>query len=617
MTRPYEALKTYERAVYQRKPESNQALQTMLNSLMLAGTTSGLMSPDAPPDVLRGLYTRFAAAMTTHVLSPSFQLTNTEFYYLCNHKIVIESAFALSGFGDAQHLLDYLLEVDAEGYTVLKESTVFITCLFFSLDNIPDALFEAALGLNISVLLPLMLGWISTHRVLTPDGERRRSRLLESHELIHHGDLPIEMFRAVCHSWMYCTYADTPRRHEIKRTLNELTTRLGVREGVRPRSVARRKVPKPRLLLAAERWKSNHAMYRCYAPSVEQLKERFHLTLLADEGEWDETSRQLFDEVQGIRQIGIKMTEIVAAVIKVRPDIIYYPSIGMSAWTVVSANHRLAPIQCMTGGHPATSMSEHIDYFLVPEKLAEAEGSIHERVIVWNGNLPLAPYPGLQESTPEAAKPDDVLFHVAVHASAMKLSARFLSTCRKLIDVCGKPLHFRFFPGSAGVGMDDLRIRLPTLLPGAKVTVEPYMPYDALLAALSTCDLALAPYPFGNTNSTTDTCLVGLPTVCYRAPELHCLGDKLVIQAAGLPDWLLTTDDESYLQTARNLICDDALRNELREQLLSGDLRDRLFNPAADEEPGAFGKAMWWLYENHEAIQASADHVLRVPPSAA
>lgn len=609
--RPYDALKTYEKAVYQRLPNSNQALFTMVESLAAAGTTTGLMTADAPPDLLRALYTRFAAAMTTQVLTPGFQLDNVEFYRLCNNKIVIEAAFALSGFADAQHLLDYLIETDAEGHTVLRESTVFITCLFFSLDNIPDQIFDAALGLPGEVLLPLTLGWLSTHRVLTLEGEARRARLIESHEKFGPALLPIELVRSVSHAWMYCTYSDTEKRHDIKRTLNRLIVDFALREGAAPRSVARRIVDKPRLLVAAERWRSNHAMFRCYGPSIERLRERFHVMLIADLTEFDAKSAAQFDEVEAIQQQGIKVRDILAPIIKMKPDLIYYPSLGMSAWTLVSSNFRLAPIQFMSAGHPATSMSDHIDYMMLSDRGAEGADSVRETVIVQRGDALFDQHPELPEVMPCPDKPEDGYLHIAVHGSGMKISARFLSTCRYLIENAHRPLHFHFFPGAPGVGMDDLKIRLPQILPGATVTVHPYMPYQDLLTTVGSCHLALAPYPFGNTNSTTDTSLMSVPTVCFRAPHIHCLGDKIVIQAAGLPDWLLTTNDEEYRSIALRLIRDDAFREGLVAQMKALGIRDRLFNAGEDRSPEAFLEATWWMYRNHEAIGASGRHCIR------
>jgi hypothetical protein len=606
---PYEALKTYEKAVYQRLPDSQEALFTVVRSLMSAGQTSGLMLPGAPLDVIRAMYTRFAAAMTTQLLTPGFTLDKLGFYTLCSHKIVIESAFALSGFADAQHLLDYLQETDAQGASVLKLSTVFITSLFFSLDNIPDPLFDATLGLSPDILMPLMIGWLSTHRVLTPEGEARRVKLLAAHERIAGEDFPVELSRALSHAWMYCTYADTPNQHAVKATLNKLLLNVAKRDGATARWQARRIVKRPRLVIPAERWRSNHAMYRSYSPIIATLRERFHLILVADQTDFDENSAQMFDEVHAIQQQGIRIRDILAAIIKLKPDVIYYPSLGMSVWTVIAANFRLAPVQIMTAGHPATSMSDHVDYIILGASGAEGADSAKETVVLMKGNGCFEPHPELPAELPDADRPargDTV--HIAVHGSAMKLTARFLKTCGRLIKESTKPLHFHFFPGSAGVGMDDLRIRLPMVLEGAQVTVYPYMRYTNLLNSLQGCDLALAPYPFGNTNSTVDCSLVGLPVVCFKAPYIHCLGDKTVFDLLGMPEWLLTTTDEEYFATAMRLITDRDALSVIREQVRAIDPRARLFSLPEGEDPLDFLETITWIYENHEALQASSRH---------
>jgi predicted O-linked N-acetylglucosamine transferase (SPINDLY family) len=56
------------------------------------------------------------------------------------------------------------------------------------------------------------------------------------------------------------------------------------------------------------------------------------------------------------------------------PDIIYYPSIGMAIWVIAMASLRLAPIQVMTYGHPATSNSPYIDYGII-----EADCCVEDR----------------------------------------------------------------------------------------------------------------------------------------------------------------------------------------------------------------------------------------------
>lgn len=44
-----------------------------------------------------------------------------------------------------------------------------------------------------------------------------------------------------------------------------------------------------------------------------------------------------------------------------RPDMVYYPSIGMDPNIIALVNLRLAPIQIISLGHPATSNTDTID----------------------------------------------------------------------------------------------------------------------------------------------------------------------------------------------------------------------------------------------------------------
>ena len=67
-----------------------------------------------------------------------------------------------------------------------------------------------------------------------------------------------------------------------------------------------------------------------------------------------------------------------------------------------------------------------------------------------------------------------------------------------------------------------------------EATVARYTNYREFLETIATCDLSLAAFPFGNTNSTVDTSLLGLPTVALFGPEPPAQTDKRVIEAAQL-----------------------------------------------------------------------------------
>jgi predicted O-linked N-acetylglucosamine transferase (SPINDLY family) len=80
-------------------------------------------------------------------------------------------------------------------------------------------------------------------------------------------------------------------------------------------------------------------------------------------------------------------------------DILFYSDIGMDPWTYYLAFSRLAPVQCVTWGHPVTTGIPTIDYFLSSKDLEPADANDHytEQLVLLD-NLPAYYYrPDLRE----------------------------------------------------------------------------------------------------------------------------------------------------------------------------------------------------------------------------
>src|SRR5262249_11664945 len=77
------------------------------------------------------------------------------------------------------------------------------------------------------------------------------------------------------------------------------------------------------------------------------------------------------------------------AIIADRPHAIIYPEIGIDATAARLASLRLAPVQCVSWGHPSTTGYPTIDYFLTSEAMEPPDGAEHytERL----GRLPHPP----------------------------------------------------------------------------------------------------------------------------------------------------------------------------------------------------------------------------------
>ncbi|MBI4663873.1 MAG: tetratricopeptide repeat protein [Verrucomicrobia bacterium] len=83
------------------------------------------------------------------------------------------------------------------------------------------------------------------------------------------------------------------------------------------------------------------------------------------------------------------------------PDVLIYPDIGMDPLTQSLAALRLAPVQCMSWGHPVTSGLPTIDYFLSSEAMeAPMADSHYSETLVRLPNLSICyppPDPGIAE----------------------------------------------------------------------------------------------------------------------------------------------------------------------------------------------------------------------------
>jgi hypothetical protein len=271
----------------------------------------------------------------------------------------------------------------------------------------------------------------------------------------------------------------------------------------------------------------------------------------------------------------------------------------------------LAPIQLMTIGHPATSMSEQMDYVILGENTRDSAGSFNEVVVIRPGRGYYESHPGLPATMPVRMHKKDGVLDVAVNGIAMKLSHRIIDICERLRKESPKPLRFHFFPGEKGVRQDGIRSLLTRRFPDAMV--YPYMSYPDYLQALARCDLVLAPFPFGNTNCTVDASVLGLPTVAFVGPEPHSQTDKGIMQKLELPTWLLADNDKDYYLAALRLISDDTERASIGRHLQEINVRKRLFSLSEGEKTDTFYATVRWIYDHHERIVASGKRVWQAP----
>lgn len=619
-------LEPFEQLVYSRQYEAaGKSLLNILNLLRNGGTFVG---HPLDPATHGPLYTRLAAAITALLADPGFMLSREGFDRICASHWVMESVFVASAFGNSDHLAQLLasnpMEMDKAKLNFGSVSNLAKFVAVYCLGSDVAMRFEQAFKPAPHLMLSSWLGLLAHGEALTPKSHERREELNGLHELFAGVDLPDLLLPALSDVYMYSSYAVREDKHNIKRTLNTLCSKMLYRKVDQLSKVTTRRdktLERPTVVVCLDWFNSFHAMFRCYAPSIRQLRKRFKLVGFGRLGEVDDVAMREFDvfEVLDVDK-GIALDTIVQRILAQEPAIVYYPSVGMSPWWVALSSVRLAPIQCFSPGHPATTASEVMDYVLLDEgSPGKAELFSERRIILPDRSVRLAlrddtVMPPLRDSvdrTHEIVAGSPVRF--AVPAMWCKLNAPFIAALQKIkakiegLKGNGRKVEFHFFPNQIGLGLFSTTKQLNAALPGS--VAWPRTAYPQYLAWLAACDVHLSTFPFGGTNSNIDAFMLGIPVVTKYGYEPHEQFDAAMLRRVGMQE-LVCADEEAYVNLAVSLAHDDSYRMQLSAKLRAVDLDAEFYSDPPPEAANAFLQAFEAMYDHHEDIQKMDDRTV-------
>ena len=433
-----------------------------------------------------------------------------------------------------------------------------------------DALWEGdkvlAAGLCLVLLSPRFLG--------SPAAHNKRELILPwlSERLDQIEDLELLPLGVLHDLYMHCSYADRADKHDIKKPINTLIQRKLKQHGLKDRvSMRSSNTDKPVMLVVLEWFTSSHSIYRTHSLTMESAREHFELVAMAYPNCVDETTKQVFDFFVPIEpNIGVvdQLKFIQAEAQKRNAAVCYMPSVGMFPLTMWLANLRIAPLQLMALGHPATTHSPAIDYVMVEEDYVGDETCFSETLLKlpFDGMpyRPSASAQGLDMVRVHNASP--AVVQIAMCATTMKLNPNFLLTCARIVHECPAAVHFHFLIGQAqGLTYPNVQRVVHEFL-GDRVTVYPHQNYADYMAVISACDMFINPFPFGNTNGIIDTVSAGLVGVCKTGIEVHEHIDEGLFNRLGLPQWLIAKTVDDYVAATIRLASNHEERVHLRKE---------------------------------------------------
>jgi predicted O-linked N-acetylglucosamine transferase (SPINDLY family) len=265
------------------------------------------------------------------------------------------------------------------------------------------------------------------------------------------------------------------------------------------------------------------------------------------------------------------------------PHVLVYPELGMDPMCIRLATQRLAPVQCMSWGHPQTSGFPTIDYFVSSDAMEPPDGDAHytEKLVrLPNSSIYYQP----TEFTPVSIgrselglRADAVVFwsaqalfkYLPQHDDVFARIAREVGNCQ-----------FVFLAHQGDPRSTDLfRRRLDEafsrhgLAAGDHCVVLPRLDYDRFIAAAGVCDVVLDSLGWSGGTSTLETLAHDLPIVTWPGPLMRGRHSAGFLQVMGVTQTIAATVDD-YVAIAVRLARDPGWRMEIRRRVASS--KDRL-----------------------------------------
>lgn len=414
----------------------------------------------------------------------------------------------------------------------------------------------------------------------------------------------------VATAWMRCSYLEDARKHQIKPFLTQALERMAKL----PKSFllpdgARLTEGKPVLFVPLEGMTRNHAMYRCYAGLIQACRKNFYTVGLGVDVKHDAAVVALFDHFElvedsaNIFSLSKGVEQVQKIISRFAPAVVWFPSVGMDRWIIMLANRRMAPLQVMTLGHPATSMGKQVDAVLVSRSFIGKSACFNEKVVPLPDEVDRFLLPEkVSRIAPLRELPQDGTVRIAIPSVAQKLTAGFVGCLREVQAHASSRVEFVFFTGEKSVCHAAATHNLLREL--KHVTVHSSLPYDDYIREINRCQIHACTFPFGGTNSLIDSLRQGLPLVALTGEEPHSLIDPFFIRKVGLPDSCIANTHEEYIDALLDLVNHPDKLLQLHLYLLDEVDIDKLF--FQEGNPAMFAELLHGLYLENRAAVSSA-----------
>jgi protein O-GlcNAc transferase len=265
------------------------------------------------------------------------------------------------------------------------------------------------------------------------------------------------------------------------------------------------------------------------------------------------------------------------AIAQLELDVLFYQDIGMDPFTYFLAFARLAPVQCVSFGHPDTSGIPSLDWYISLEHFepqgAEAQYSEQLWRIPEVGNLAYYYHPARAFKPPgreQLGLPTSSRLYTCPQA-LQKLHPDFDRLVGEVLRRDGDArlvLIALGHPAWAPLLMERLRKSMPDVVD--RILMLPQMKHDRFLGVLAASDVVLDTPHFNGYNSSLEAFSVGTPIVTLPGPLQRMRHTAGMYGAMGI-DGLCAPSAEEYVRLALEIARDSEMRAAYSRAIREGE----------------------------------------------
>jgi protein O-GlcNAc transferase len=320
----------------------------------------------------------------------------------------------------------------------------------------------------------------------------------------------------------------------------------------------------------------NHTIGRLNIGRIEKFdRSRFHVTVCSASTGTDEFSARFLSAADRFVRIPREVKAAIDTIEKLDLDVLVFADVGMDSLCSTLAFSRMAPVQCVTWGHPETSGSQMMDYFLSSELLDDEASQSHytERLV----RMPLTgtyyerpPVPSITQNVRSRLGLPEGGNLYACPQSLFKFHPDDDQVLRRILeaDPNGTLVAIQ---GRVTEWTARLKSRWHITLPNVqdRITFLPALSHEDYLRLLHECDVMLDPLHFGGGNSSYEALAMGTPIVTLPSNFLRGRITAGLYRKMQMMDCVVDSADD-YVSLAVKLAGNREFRRAISEKINGG-----------------------------------------------